>query len=83
MTTLSNKEIALQALRNIVSKVPEDELEKKVYHEGMGSYSWPDIIAEIESDSSFGQSYVATLVEGARSQKLSLEAFLNPEEKPV
>ena len=65
-----------KALKAIKSKSVTGEKHAKVYFAGPSSYSWDELIAEVEDKTTFGMSYVGTLVTAAADQNLGLNDYL-------
>jgi len=60
----------------MVEKMSLEEREEKVYHEIPRSYSFSEIIDEIEKNTAFGKRYVRNLVETAKDLKMDFRKYL-------
>ncbi len=72
-----DREVVLDSLKELASELSEEQQKAKIYHEGRNSYSWKDIIHEIEAETAFGKRYVENLVKRAKEEKSTLRKYLN------
>lgn len=72
----SNARIVAQYLFLTVDALNLDGREEKVYHELRDSYSWRQLLEEVEKGSEVGKRFVDSLTEVASKEGVGLKKFL-------
>lgn len=69
---------AAKALKVLCQKIPQEQAEAKNYHQGRGSFSFVDLIAEIEQGTSVGRFFAQTIRKAAEADGSTVDEYLNP-----